>query len=34
MTCADCIHKNRRLERSRNYICVDFKRRETTDENN
>ena len=25
MTCTDCIHKNRCLERSRNYICVDFK---------
>ena len=27
MTCADCIHKNRCLERSRNYICIDFKRK-------
>ena len=27
MTCTDCIHKNRCLERSRNYICTDFKQK-------
>lgn len=26
MTCTDCIHKNRCMERSRNYCCTDFKR--------
>ena len=26
MTCADCVNKNRCMERSRNYCCTDFKR--------
>jgi len=25
MTCTDCIHKNRCMERSRNYACTDFR---------
>lgn len=28
MTCTDCIHKNRCMERSRNYCCTDFKPKE------
>lgn len=26
ITCADCVNKNRCMERSRNYCCTDFKR--------
>ena len=25
MTCTDCVHKNRCMERSRNYCCTDFR---------
>lgn len=27
-TCTDCVHKNRCMERSRNYCCTDFKPKE------
>ena len=28
MTCTDCVHKNRCMERSRNYACTGFKPKE------
>lgn len=32
MSCNDCVHKNKCLERSRDYPCISYRRKDGTDE--